>query len=96
MSFENNELDDYELSISNIISLNSLPHSNQSHYEFIMIDRKCDYSMDVLKLTGKGIDDYSWIIWSFQSNQVINFVRLKSNLTQILIHKEIFRLCGMA
>lgn len=72
MSFENNELDDYELSISSINYYN-LPDSNQSHHEFIMIDRNCDYSMDILKFTGKGIDDYSWIIWSSQSNQVIKY-----------------------
>lgn len=65
----NNELN-FELSISSI-NINNFPYSNQSHYEFIMIDRNCDYSMDVLKFTGKGIDDYSWIIWSFESNQVI-------------------------
>lgn len=70
MTFENYESNDYELAMSSI-NYNNLPHSNQSHYEFIMIDRNCDYSMDVLKFVGKGIDDYSWIIWSFPSNQVI-------------------------
>lgn len=70
MPSENNELEDYGLSISSI-SFNNLPNSNQSHFEFILIDRNCDYSMDVLKFTGKEIDDYSWIIWNFQPNQVI-------------------------
>lgn len=72
MPFENVELNDYELAMRSInFNFNNLSHSNQSHYEFIMIDRNCDYSMDVLKFVGKEIDDYSWIIWSFQSNQVI-------------------------
>lgn len=69
MTFQNGELEDYELAVASLSSDN-LP-KKPTHYDFIMIDGNCDHSIEILKFIGTEIDDYSWIIWSVQSNQVV-------------------------